>query len=76
MLHLQKAPPEWKSSTKKLQTSTIALSALQLMALTEQSNLQNLHMLNFHIPSRVDSCHFLHLENLWQIDSEASNHIT
>ncbi len=76
MLHPKKAPSGWKPSTKKLQTFTISPSALKLMALTELSNLDNLHMLNSNISARIGTCHFSHLENVWHIDSGASNHIT
>ena len=33
-------------------------------------------MLNSYISAWIDTCHFFHVENVWHIDSGASNHIT
>ncbi len=46
------------------------------MALTEPPHFGSLRILNSHISARIDNCYFLHLENVWHIDSGASNHIT
>ncbi len=64
MLHLEKFPPRWKLSTKKLQILTISPSKLQLLALTEKTNIENLHMLNSYILARIDNCHFSYLEDV------------
>ncbi len=45
------------------------------MALTEPLHLDSLCMLNSYISAQIDNCHFPHLENVWHIDSGASNHI-
>ena len=73
MLHLKKTPTAWKLSTKKLQTPTIFPSAFQLIVSTEQSNLDNIHMLNSYISARIDNCHFSRLENVWPVNSGANN---
>lgn len=75
MLHPEKAAPGWKMLPPELQTRTIPPHALQLIAATEFAKLDSLHALNSHISALIDTGHFSHLENVWHIDSGASNHI-
>lgn len=75
MLHQEKAPPKWKMSPPELPMPMITPNALQLMATTEFANLNSVHSLNPHMSTLIDMSHLSHLEDVWHIDSSASNYI-